>query len=80
MEIRSLEDVVELEVRDDGEGFPLGSEDKLFLPFAMATGSGSSGIGLAICRSIVEAHQGSISASNQTEGGAKVTMSLPRSR
>lgn len=80
VELRGVTDGVELAVLDDGVGFPPDSADKLFTPFAMATGSGSSGIGLAICRSIVDAHRGSISAENRPEGGAAVTVVLPAHR
>jgi K+-sensing histidine kinase KdpD len=75
--LRRSGDQVEIVVTDDGDGFPAGSEDKIFEPFAMATGSGSSGIGLAICRSIVEAHGGTVTATNRPGGGARVTIRLP---
>ena len=72
------DDGVELVVADDGPGFPPDSRSKLFEPFAMATGAGSSGIGLAISRSIVEAHGGTITAGDAPGGGAVVTIALPR--
>jgi len=77
VDLRAVDGNIELVIADDGEGFPPGSEDKLFEPFAMATGAGSSGIGLAICRSIVEAHGGTMTATNGPRGGAQVTIGLP---
>ena len=77
IDLRTIGTEIELVVADDGPGFPPGSEDKVFEPFALATGAGSSGIGLAICRSIVEAHRGTISVQNRATGGAQVTVVLP---
>ena len=39
--------------------------------------SGGSGLGLSICKSLVEGHNGDITASSSTLGGVKVTISLP---
>jgi len=68
---------VSLEVTDQGPGFDPTVRARLFEPFASATGSGSSGIGLAICKAIVEAHGGTITASEPGWGGAKIVVEVP---
>jgi signal transduction histidine kinase len=49
--------------------------DKLFKPFVTLKKEGM-GIGLAICRSIIEDHNGKIWAENMPDGGAKFSFSL----
>jgi C4-dicarboxylate-specific signal transduction histidine kinase len=66
---------VELSVRDTGPGLPMELIDRLFTPF-FTTKPHGLGIGLAIARTIVEAHGGSIRARNAPGGGAIFTISL----
>jgi signal transduction histidine kinase len=66
---------VEISVRDTGPGLPQEIADTLFTPFVTTKPHGL-GIGLAIARTIVEAHDGSISASNHPDGGAIFTVTL----
>jgi CheY-like chemotaxis protein len=72
-----------LTVRDDGIGFDLAAADKLFEVFARAvpsgmTDAGGLGIGLAIVRSIVELHGGTVSAHSEGSGtGAEFRVQLP---
>jgi signal transduction histidine kinase len=66
---------VEVTVRDTGSGLSADIIDTLFTPFT-TTKSGGLGIGLAIARSIVDAHGGSIEARNNPEGGATFTVTL----
>jgi K+-sensing histidine kinase KdpD len=80
IELSAVDDDVLLVVADQGDGFAHDVRDRLFRPFALATGAGSSGIGLAICRSIIEAHGGTIEATNGDEGGARVTVKVPSRR
>lgn len=61
-------------VRDHGIGLPEGLD--VFAPF-VTTKSGGTGLGLAVSRQIVEAHNGRISVQNHPEGGAIVTILLP---
>ncbi len=73
----------EIRISDDGPGIPAGSEDKIFDKFFRGStvapdGRRGVGLGLAICRAIVEAHGGKISVRNRSEGGAQFTISLPR--
>jgi PAS domain S-box-containing protein len=63
-------------VRDSGPGFPIGLADQLFEPF-FSTKAEGTGMGLAIARSIVEAHGGTLSAENCPDGGALFTICLP---
>jgi two-component system sensor histidine kinase KdpD len=70
-----------LEVSDRGPGLPEGEEQKIFEKFHRVEGpnrsSRGSGIGLAICRGIVELHGGTITARNRPGGGAVFRISLP---
>jgi two-component system sensor kinase FixL len=63
-------------VRDTGSGFPEGIVDQLFEPF-FSTKAEGTGMGLAIARSIIEAHGGVLSAENCPDGGALFTICLP---
>ncbi len=67
-------------VADRGPGLRAGEEQRAFEKFYRgAAGSDRAGVGLglAICRGIVEAHQGSITAANRPGGGAEFTVWLP---
>jgi len=69
-------DRVRLAVRDSGSGIPAGNADRLFDPF-FTTKADGMGIGLSICRSIVEAHAGRIWAESPDGGGALLQVELP---
>jgi two-component system sensor kinase FixL len=66
---------VEVAVADSGPGFDATIRDRLFHPFASTKPEGL-GVGLSICRSIVEVHGGRIFAENGPEGGAVVRFTL----
>ncbi len=66
-------------VRDSGPGFPSGMVEQLFEPF-FSTKSEGTGMGLAISRSIIEAHGGTLSGENCHEGGACFTVCLPQAK
>jgi signal transduction histidine kinase len=68
---------VEISVYDTGSGLPAEMIRTLFTPFATTKSSGL-GIGLAVTRTIVEAHGGTISARENMNGGAVFTVTLPR--
>jgi len=67
---------VELQVRDNGCGLGDETAAKLFVPFASTKPSGM-GIGLSICRSFVELHQGRLWFSRNQDRGATFHVSLP---
>lgn len=74
-------DYVEISVSDHGPGFPQGKQNELFEMFARGESESAVpgvGLGLAICRAIIQAHDGTISAVNKPEGGATITFTLPR--
>ena len=72
-------DAVVLEIRDRGPGFAEGDERRIFEKFyrRSVTGVRGVGLGLPICRAIVEAHRGTIEAFNRTGGGAVFRIRLP---
>ncbi|MFO1022791.1 MAG: ATP-binding protein [Planctomycetales bacterium] len=68
-----------VEVADRGPGLPVGEEGAIFNKFYQVRGHarGGSGIGLAVCRGIIELHGGKIVAENRAGGGAVFRFSLP---
>jgi signal transduction histidine kinase len=67
---------VQLEVSDSGPGIPDGDLQSIFTPFRTTKAQGL-GIGLSICRSIVERHGGTIWAESTPGEGAKFCFTLP---
>ena len=68
--------VAEVSVRDRGEGIAADVFARVFEPF-VTTKTKGMGIGLAIVRGIVEAHRGTIQATNNPEGGATFGFTIP---
>ncbi|MBM4070348.1 MAG: histidine kinase [Planctomycetes bacterium] len=67
---------VAIEVEDTGRGLPLDLGARIFEPFVSSRETGL-GLGLSICKRIMEAHGGKISACSLPQGGARFTVWLP---
>jgi signal transduction histidine kinase len=79
--LRQEEGHVRLAVADAGTGIPPDRLREIFEPFFTTKSEGSGmGMGLAIARSIVEAHAGRMEAANNEQGGATVWFSVPAAR
>ncbi|MHB8478624.1 MAG: two-component system sensor histidine kinase KdpD [Steroidobacteraceae bacterium] len=73
-------DHLSVSVSDDGPGLPAGREEAVFQKFTRGVRESATpgvGLGLAICRAIVESHQGRIVGANRPGGGARFTFTLP---
>ena len=68
--------MVQVEVSDRGHGIAAGDLEHIFVPFYTTKGKGL-GLGLSVCRRIIEAHGGQLTASNNTNGGACFRFTLP---
>lgn len=71
---------IDVKACDDGPGLPAGPSEALFEKFTRGVKESNKtgvGLGLAICRAIIEAHGGTISACASPEGGAGFVFSLP---
>ena len=71
---------VRVRVEDNGPGLPPGDPQRLFDKFQRGSGEGAVvgvGLGLAICRVIVQAHGGEIEAARRPEGGTRIEFTLP---
>jgi len=69
-------------VEDNGPGLPPGKEEEIFKKFERGHKESATpgvGLGLAICRAIIEAHGGTIRAENRAGGGARFLFELPLS-
>jgi two-component system sensor histidine kinase KdpD len=81
---QATDDALLLAVRDHGPGLPAalkGREQALFDKFTRGEAESATpgvGLGLAICKAIVDAHHGEINAVNAAGGGAEFTIRLPR--
>ncbi|MGZ5780334.1 MAG: DUF4118 domain-containing protein, partial [Burkholderiaceae bacterium] len=71
---------LEVTVYDNGPGLPVGKEEAVFEKFTRGERESTThgvGLGLAICRAIVDAHGGTIQAGHSPEGGAAIVFTLP---
>jgi len=82
IEIRgwSTDRTLTLSVTDHGPGIPAGQEERIFeklVRIQQGQARPGAGLGLAICKGVVQAHGGRIAASNRATGGAQILVSLP---
>ncbi|MGE5386742.1 MAG: ATP-binding protein [Betaproteobacteria bacterium] len=80
LEARRASDEVAVSVLDEGIGITPGREEQMFEMFVQGkreSANAGVGLGLAICRSIVAAHGGTIRAENRVPKGAVITFTLP---
>jgi two-component system sensor histidine kinase KdpD len=73
-------DLLRVHIDDDGPGFPVDDPELLFAKFHRGKDEGTTGgagLGLTICRAIINAHGGTISAQQLPQGGARFTFTLP---
>jgi two-component system sensor histidine kinase KdpD len=76
----AIGDQLKVSVSDDGPGLPVGREEALFQKFTRGNRESATpgvGLGLAICRAIIESHHGRIVAINRPGGGVTFSFMLP---
>ena len=77
---------VVLEVTDNGPGLPVGAGPEIFEPFVTGTRDAASrsgrraGLGLALCKRLIERHGGAIAVASQPHEGARFRLTLPALR
>jgi signal transduction histidine kinase len=76
VEVEPGAESVVVRVRDNGPGVPAAIRGRLFEPFVTSKPDGV-GLGLSICKRLIEAHGGSIQVENAPGGGALVMFDLP---
>jgi two-component system sensor histidine kinase FlrB len=69
-------DALVIEVTDSGTGVPHAIKSKIFEPF-FTTKTHGTGLGLAVVKSVISAHDGALDVSDAENGGARFSVSLP---
>jgi two-component system, LuxR family, sensor kinase FixL len=70
-------DMIEVSVADTGRGLPEAVRSRLFQPFVTTKLTGM-GVGLSVCRTIIEAHGGKLDAEDRSGGGTVFRFTVPR--
>ena len=80
IQARERMDALEVSVADRGPGLKPEDLERVFEKFYRSSAAPGAGLGLAICKAVVEAHGGTIRAENRPGGGAVFRLTLPRGR
>jgi signal transduction histidine kinase len=83
VEAKVVDHIAEITVRDNGIGFDAQYATRIFRAFERLHGASAypgTGIGLALCRKIVERHHGAITATGEIDHGSTFTLRLPVSQ
>ncbi len=75
--ITEEEDIITIEIKDNGQGIPPEQYDKIFVPNFTTKNSGS-GLGLAMCKNIIKHHQGIMWFESKMGIGTSFFVSLPK--
>jgi two-component system, NtrC family, sensor kinase len=71
-------EAVEIEVRDTGHGLAPELHERIFDPFFTTKGPGrGTGLGLTVCRSIIDRHGGVIAVDTPPDGGCRFVVTIP---
>jgi len=74
--VKGVSGMISISIFDTGHGLKQGEEDSMFIPFNSKKTNGM-GIGLNICRSFIELHQGQFNVRNNDKGGCTAQILLP---
>ena len=75
--VSSANNMVTVSIDDEGIGIPEGHLEKIWDPF-FSTKEKGTGLGLGIVKNIIESHGGIVQITNRPDGGARVTVELPK--
>jgi signal transduction histidine kinase len=75
--VMTAQNMLNVDVADNGTGIPENVRDRLFTPFLASTKLGSSGLGLSIARDILNAHGGDITLLSTGQSGTTFRLSIP---
>ncbi|MCX7941316.1 MAG: ATP-binding protein [Endomicrobia bacterium] len=80
--IEEFDDSIQSYVQDTGEGIPKNYQEKIFEKFGQVENKakGGTGLGLTICKYIIEAHKGKIWVESEVGHGAKFIFTLPKTQ
>ena len=70
-------EIMEIDIADTGRGIPADELDQIFEPFFTTKGDSGTGLGLPICRGIIEEHNGEISLDSEQDIGTTFHINLP---